>query len=373
MGTEAGWIEQRVGFADAAAPRERGQIAASSPFVPERSALIDQPIDVVRAQPLGLAPSFVQMQTDMLRVLRQIRQPYVRGDVLGTRVDEWLVPAHIRAICTQPPFSRFVHHVVDEDHNATPQHARALLQPRCDPTCDRNPSPNRDARVECQLTGNENFCELVALKCDPHLFPAITVPLRDPEREIVEQLVGDDDTNEPLGREIFERRDDRPGARHGRRIVLCLPMKERAECFVGRLQRQPRRLGRAQRRGALDEHVAQRVATFRRGAQHVARQHSRPCARFYNQEGIRRAECVPLLVDCVRHAGAEQGADFGAGDEVPTGRAAGCEKAAVRVVERELHERVERNRALAPDARPDRVGDAHPVKVSSPTLANHWG
>ncbi len=201
----------------------------------------------------------------------------------------------------------------------------------------------------------EDFDELVAVERDSNLLPALAVPLGDAERKVVEQLVGDDDASPAAsaGRSSIAANTG-PAAGTGTgssSVVRCTngPSASSAGSICSSFA-----LGRTELRRPFDEDVTQRGQALGFGAQHLAREPARSRTRLDDEERIGRAELLPPAVERTRDARAEQRPDFGAGDEVAARAArtpALCEEAAVDVVERELHEHVERDRPLAMDPR----------------------
>ena len=100
---------------------------------------------------------------------------------------------------------------------------------------------------------------------------------------------------------------------------------------------------------------------FARGARalHVACEPAVARTRFDDDERVGLLRGAPAPVERTRDARAEQRANFGARDEVAstaTRAVPGREESDRRLVQRELHEPVEGDRALASDEARDRVG-----------------
>jgi hypothetical protein len=109
----------------------------------------------------------------------------------------------------------------------------------------------------------------------------------------------------------------------------------------------------------LHEHVVQCGAARRRGTQHVAGEVAGACARLDDDERIGVVERAPAPVERAGDARAEQRSHLGTRDEVATGAAGAAarrEESDLGLVQRDLDEAIERDRALAPDQVRDRVG-----------------
>ncbi len=197
------------------------------------------------------------------------------------------------------------------------------------------------------------------------------VPLRDAERQVVEELVREDDPGRGVQRgKLVERREDRTCAGGRHRCVLTRAPRERSERLVGRIERKAGALFAAQGRGSFDEDVSERGKAFGRGAPDVAGEPTVSGARFDDEERIGLVERVPALVQSPRDARTEQRPDLGTGDEVAPRAAARREEAAL-AVEGGFHELIEGNRTIAPDELRDVVRRAQ--KATSPTFAKICG
>ena len=202
------------------------------------------------------------------------------------------------------------------------------------------------------------FFEGVAGDADPHLRPAVGGALHDPEREIVEQLVGEDDAAQGDGGKIGQRRGDRPEPGGDARVGIGA-FVQRAERVLDRLERQHVALLGAAGVGALDQHVAQRRRAPRLRGEHIGGQAPTARARLDHEERIARAEIVPAAIERPPDQGAEERAGLGAGDEVATrstGSVVAGEEAAV-AVERLVDEGVERDRPTPMDPLSDAFRD----------------
>ena len=187
-----------------------------------------------------------------------------------------------------------------------------------------------------------------------------------PEREIVEQLVREDDAAQGDGGEIGQRSGDRTEPRGERRVGIGA-FVQRAERVLDRLERQHVALLGAAGVGALHQHVAQRRRAPRLRGEHVGGQAPAARARLDHEERIARAEVVPASIQRPPDHGAEERAGLGAGDEVATrstGAVLAGEEAAV-AVERLVDEGVERDRPAPMDPLSDAFGDggAHREKT----------
>ena len=155
---------------------------------------------------------------------------------------------------------------------------------------------------------------------DAHLVPPVAVPLRDAERQVVEQLVGEHDGVDRHLREVRERREHRSGARAPapapRRLVRMANGPSASS--AGSIGRSSRCCARSDGR-PLDEHVPQRGEAVGRGAPDLAREPTVARARLDDEERIGRAERSPRAVERARDARAEQRADLRDGHEVAPG------------------------------------------------------
>jgi hypothetical protein len=109
---------------------------------------------------------------------------------------------------------------------------------------------------------------------------------------------------------------------------------------------------------------------------HVAREPTVARAGLDDEERIGLACLVPVAVECTRDARAEQGPDLGAGDEVAAAASravTGREEPDRRLVERQLDEAIERDRAFAPDEARDGVGRRAGQNARSPIRAKSSG
>ena len=165
-------------------------------------------------------------------------------------------------------------------------------------------------------------------------------------------------------------------------VVVVVRARRGTERVLDRLERDQLALRLAQRRRALDQHEPQRGRARGRRREHVGGEPSPPGARIDHQERVGLTEVVPPAVDGPRHQRAVQLPDLGAGDEVTPGApgAARPVEEAARPVEREVDERVERDRALTMDALGDQRSASASVtpgeryaKASSPMWAKNCG
>ena len=185
------------------------------------------------------------------------------------------------------------------------------------------------------------------VRCDHHqrLAPR-PVEHAQPDRQVVEQLVGDDHADEAVAGHVGSRLD------------------------TGRVQC-PLRLG------DLDGDVAQRRGAARRRRQHRAGQRPRPGAGVDDGERVRPPEGLPLGVEEAGEDGAEQRAHLGRGDEVATAAPGppdpldGSGVEAVRAVQGEPLELGERDR---PAGGVDRGADGfgHRPILAFPGHAGLW-
>ncbi len=158
---------------------------------------------------------------------------------------------------------------------------------------------------------------------DAHLVPAVAVPFRDAEREVVEQLVREHDRAARGERgHLLDRGEHRARARFGHGLVLV-----GSGARTDRAPRRPARAaaGRAARPATPRSVRRARSATPRRHAG-AARNTSRarrplPAPASTTRNGSGSLERVPQPVEGAGHAGAEERADLGARDEVAARRA----------------------------------------------------
>ena len=261
--------------------------------------------------------------------------------------------------------------VVDRDQRAAPEHAAAGREPRVDAARDRKPGTGRHRepvgdRVERIGVGRLRPARAprrtrrsararpaprpAARRRTPRSRTAGCRAARWRARRPVSSSAGSSSSATNTG----PVPDDR-----GRRVVRRLAAR------TGRAPRRPARAraARAARRAARPTARRARSAA-RAGTSGAARSTSRasrplPGAGLDDDERIGLAERVPAPVERARHARAEQRADLGARDEVAAGAARAVtrrEEADLGLVERDLDEPVERDRALAADEARDRVG-----------------
>ena len=252
--------------------------------------------------------------------------------------------------------------VVDDREHAGAQRIRARVQPLArarrhgEARTERRGAARDQIGLGAQLVGrgHQHFDERAVGVTDAHLEPAVVRALDHAEREIVEQLVGEHDTRRAHRGQLGQRRRDRAHAddRRVHDVVVVVGARRGPERVLDRLERDQLALRLPQRERALDQHQPQRGRARRRGREHVGGETATPGAGIDDEERVGLAEVVPPAVDGTRHERAVELPDLGAGDEV-TSRAPGAPcpvEEAVRPVEREVDERVERDRPLAMDA-----------------------
>src|SRR5690606_15355714 len=88
---EAGRVEQGVGLGHPAAGRDGGQVADVGPLPPGPAGLLDQLVDAVGPQPLGLGGAGVGLAHQGELVDR-----HLAGDVLGDRKSTRLNSSHVK-------------------------------------------------------------------------------------------------------------------------------------------------------------------------------------------------------------------------------------------------------------------------------------
>ena len=207
--------------------------------------------------------------------------------------------------------------------------------------------------------GDEHLAELGTVRRDAHFLPPRAVPVGDPETEVVEQLVGEDDAaGGSSGRSATGEHGPR-GVRD--ELLVDVAVDERPERLVGRLEREDLALLRAQHRRPFDEHVAQGREAVRVGPPDRANGPSRHRLRRRGTDRARRGPPPP--VERATHA--PNRGPISSGDEVPPGgrhRVRG-RRTLHRRRERDVHEDVERDGALPPDDCRERVGGAHPIRT----------
>ena len=153
----------------------------------------------------------------------------------------------------------------------------------------------------------------------------------------------------------------------------------RAERVLDRLDVEQLALRVPQRRGPLDQHVPQRRARTSGSARSTSRQsRPRPAPASITTNGSGSPSCAPPPVERPGDARAEQRTDLGAGDEVAAGparRRARGEEPGLRVVERGLDERAERDRPGPVDPLRRAAGSlaGQPPAASSPIRAKTCG
>ena len=176
--------------------------------------------------------------------------------------------------------------------------------------------------------------------------------LEQPEREVVEQLVGEDDAGEGSGRQLGQRGDEGPETGDGPAPEVGVVGADGPEREAGGLQREPFRLAAAQDERAFDQDIAQRDRTRRPRVEDGACERPRAGARLDDHERVGPVELVPPRVQCPGQHGPEERAHLGTGDEVAAaapGVPAPPVEAGLVVVERQLDQLVEAQRTEAAD------------------------
>ena len=180
------------------------------------------------------------------------------------------------------------------------------------------------------------------------LVPAVVGPLDDPDRQVVEELVGDDDPVEGHHRELVEGSHHRSGVRYRSGRLVGGGAHERSEGVGRRFERQEVVGLGAETGRALDEHGSHGGRARRLAAQHVGEQPAASPSGVDDEEGVGPAEAPPRLVEGAGDEDAEEPADLGAGDEVVVGPAGAAAVSEVGV-ERGSLKRGERDRPDAVD------------------------
>ena len=142
-------------------------------------------------------------------------------------------------------------------------------------------------RLRRQLVerGDDRLDELIAVeRNDEHLGPTVGRALDDPERQVVEQLVGQHDAVEGDRGELVERGDDRAHAGDGLRRVV-VGAHDRAERVFERLHPEQLVLRLAERRGAFDQHVPECPFALGLRREHVAASRPRPAPTSTTRKG----------------------------------------------------------------------------------------
>ena len=146
----------------------------------------------------------------------------------------------------------------------------------------------------------------------------VAVALRDPEGQVVEELVGEHDAGELERREIVERDEHRTAPATGSGESSGAP-GERTERFVGRFEPEPLALlAPGARPRARRARNAARART-RAAARSTSREPAVAGAGLDHDERIGLVELVPAPIEGAGDARAEQRTNLGAGDEIAPG------------------------------------------------------
>ena len=292
------------------------------------------------------------LETGVARRVLEPAQVDVRGEVLFPDAAEIVLVGPVTVVREERPavVRRTVEPlgvvpVVDDDGEAPLEasgHAGELLAehradlrlvplPRCGPVapCEGlHRRPGLDRRLDLRQRPVGTARAHANLPEDP-------VPADDTmDGERVEQLDGDE-TADPAARQPI--RFDHLGVRGDPRGVAAHP------------------------RARVGDDVAETVAHgTAKGIGHVARQQAAPAAELDDVEGRRRAQHAVHLGELRRDASSERRTDVGGGEEVPSGtepRPSAGVVTVLGVVERELHEAREGDRAVSPDLPSDPIED----------------
>ena len=203
--------------------------------------------------------------------------------------------------------------------------------------------------------------EAVARDADPHLRPAVGGAFHDPERKVVEQLVGEDDSAHgnrgQLGAATW-----RPGPVLGRRhrVGVGVVVGERAERVLDRLERQQRRaVRRGARRSARRARSAAPASTAARDASTSAAKRPRPAPASITRNGSRAPSSSQQRSNARPTSAPKRVPISGLVTKSRPARPAPCvagEEAAV-AVEGLVDERVERDRPFPVDPLRNPLGD----------------
>ena len=195
---------------------------------------------------------------------------------------------------------------------------------------------------------------------DVQFVPPAPGPLQQPDRDVVQQLVGDDHAVDLLGRQVLERAEHRAAARHRGGPVL-VRVAVGAEHLEGMDQRQVLPLAGAPRGRPLDEHVAQGGERTRRGAARTARASApRPAPASTTTKGSGRPSRATARSRNVATTAPNRGPTSGLVMKSPRSRPAPppvAKNPPSVAVEREVGELVEADRAVAGDGVGEVRGD----------------
>ncbi len=221
------------------------------------------------------------------------------GVASGATPRSW--PRYVRSQpgCRRADQLRAGGHVVDH-HQPAAAHCDCA---RPQPFDERN--RHRDARAVGRVRdhqvglgrqlagrGHDALDQGVAVGGHAHLPPHAVAPLDDPEREVVEQLVGEQQAVEPHRGEVVERGDDRTHARHRHRCVLVVA-HHRPERVLERLDVEQFLLrgaqSRASARPARSAARSRTRARWRARRARAGRGRRRPRSRGTDRAQLRRA------------------------------------------------------------------------------------
>ena len=295
MGAEAGGVGERARLGDAAAAGQRLEVAevrARPPTV--RRPASTSSVDAERRASHSACDESRREREPGARAARtQLLAHDVGGDVLRAGRVERRTPRSCAAVGAQPARRaprrragpRRVVDVVDRPAACRGAARRPhAAEPCVEPARDREPRAGRDrgpsvdarrARARRRLRPARAPRRGRRSRRARPAPPANASPVhsRDPERQVVEQLVGEHDTRELERGQLVERDEHRAAAPTPARARRPAVARERAERLVGRLEPQPVALLLAQRRRPLDEHVVQRRRA--RGSARAARRAAR--------------------------------------------------------------------------------------------------
>ena len=148
---------------------------------------------------------------------RQLVDRHLAGDVLRAEVVERRAAPRVAAVGAHPLGPGSLGEiggggrVVEGHHPASrPGERRGRRPPRPRPPtgagCERRP-PRR--RPTSSVVGSEHLDEIVAVEADVHLGPPGRGPLEEPERQVVEELVGQDDARARQAGQLGQAHHDR--------------------------------------------------------------------------------------------------------------------------------------------------------------------
>ncbi len=227
------------------------------------------------------------LQTHYLRQ-RQLIETDLGGDVLGSGISEVMPPTALGAVGTQPlppgsgtELGGGSSEVVEDRDRSLTKHPLRCADPLGRLVLNRQARPVNGRRrqpIPGRIGRDRGLDEAgVATRRHHHLPPA-AIEHRKPERKVVEQLVGDDDT----------------GAQR-----LLWPRRQRTN-ISGMLS--PLLIRH------LDSHIV--IAPMGRRCEHGTRQSSWTRSTLHDGEVVRLAETPPLHIDPARQHCAEQRADL---------------------------------------------------------------